>query len=549
MAPDLRKGFDPQTGIYHSLRPWTPLPPETVPLSTTAFCLSLLNSSSLPPDPALLDAFSSFSLSFPSYLSQSSSLAAALCSPPFNLTPGSVAFILAPTLPSIPILFFALNSIGVVIAPSNPISSSTELSHQIALAKPSIAFSISSLSSKIPYDIPLILLDSPSFSSLCSSNLPSPPLPTIKQSDTAAILYSSGTTGRVKGVALTNRNLIACIMDTYAARVRRLEEDEAAGQPPAPQNVALFTIPLFHVFGFFMIFRALALGETTVLMKRFDFAVMLKTIEKYRVTFVPAAPPLVLAMAKSPEALKFDLSSLQFMAIGGAPLGRELAEQFAVRFPNVELMQGYGLTESTASASGTLGLEEVKKYGSAGRLVANLEAKIVDPDTGKALGPRQRGELWLRGPIIMKGYVGDEAATATTLDSEGWLKTGDLCYFNEDGYLFIVARLKELIKYKAYQVPPAELELILQTQPGIADAAVIPYPDEEAGEIPMAFVVRQPGSNLTEKQVMDFVAKQVAPYKKIRRVSFVNTIPKSAAGKILRRELAKLALSNPPSKL
>lgn len=178
-----------------------------------------------------------------------------------------------------------------------------------------------------------------------------------------------------------------------------------------------------------------------------------------------------------------------------------------------------------------------------------MEAKIVDPDTGEALRPGQKGELWLRGPSIMQGYVGDDEATASTLDSEGWLKTGDLCYFDHDGFLFVVDRLKELIKYKAYQVPPAELEQLLQSHQEIADAAVIPYPDEEAGQIPMAYVVRKAGSTLTEAQVMDFIAKQVAPYKKIRRVVFTNSIPKSAAGKILRRELINHALSSSKSRL
>lgn len=188
-------------------------------------------------------------------------------------------------------------------------------------------------------------------------------------------------------------------------------------------------------------------------------------------------------------------------------------------------------------------------YGSVGKLASHLQAKIVDPSTGEAVGPGQRGELWIRGPVVMKGYVGDDKATAETVDSEGWLKTGDLCYFNEDGFLYIVDRLKELIKYKGYQVPPAELEHILQSHPGIADAAVIPYPDEDVGQLPMAFIVRQPGSNLTEQQVMDYVAKQVAPYKKVRRVTFVTSIPKSPAGKILRRELVQQAVSMGASKL
>ncbi|XP_065636541.1 4-coumarate--CoA ligase-like 9 [Quercus suber] len=213
------------------------------------------------------------------------------------------------------------------------------------------------------------------------------------------------------------------------------------------------------------------------------------------------------------------------------------------------LQMGYGLTETGGAATRALGPEESLQYGSAGRLAENMEAKIVDPETGEALPPGQRGELWLRGPTVMKGYVGDDKATAETFASEGWLKTGDLCYFDSEGFLFIVDRLKELIKYKGYQVPPVELEHLLHSHPEIADAAVIPYPDEEAGQIPMAFVVRKPGSNVTEAQVIDFIAKQVAPYKKVRRVSFINSIPKNPSGKILRRELVALVLPAGASRL
>lgn len=316
-----------------------------------------------------------------------------------------------------------------------------------------------------------------------------------------------------------------------------------------PHPVSLFPLPLFHVFGFFMMVRALAMGETLVLMQRFDFEGMLKAVEKYRITYMPVSPPLITAFTKSELVKKYDISSIRLLGSGGAPLGKEVAESFKAKFPNVEIVQGYGLTESGGGAARMIGFDEAKRHGSVGRLAENMEAKIVDPVTGEALSPGQKGELWLRGPTIMKGYVGDDKATVETLDSEGWLKTGDLCYFDSDGYLFIVDRLKELIKYKAYQVPPAELEHILHTNPEIADAAVVPYPDEDAGQIPMAFVVRKPGSNITAAQVMDYVAKQVTPYKKIRRVSFINSIPKSPAGKILRRELVDIALTGGSSKL
>lgn len=384
-----------------------------------------------------------------------------------------------------------------------------------------------------------VLLDSVQFSSLLNSDLP-PPQVEVFQSDPSTILFSSGTTGKVKGVVLTHGNFIALI-----AGYKMNETEEAK----AKRHVGLFPIPLFHVFGVFMCIRSVAMEHTMVLMEKFDFEKMLQAVQKYKVTGIPVSPPLVLALAKSPLVDKYDLSSLEVVGSGGAPLGKEVAEKFKERFPNIEIGQGYGLTESSGGAVTQSGPEESKVWGSAGCLGANMEAKIIDPATGEALGPGQKGELWLRGPVIMVGYVGDDAATASTLTSDGWLKTGDLCYFNNDGFLFIVDRLKELIKYKGYQVPPAELEQILQSNKEIADAAVIPYPDEEAGEIPMAFVVRQPGSLISEKQVMDFVANEVAPYKKIRKVAFVSSIPKSPAGKILRRELKEHALSKPKSKL
>ncbi|VAH94336.1 unnamed protein product [Triticum turgidum subsp. durum] len=200
-------------------------------------------------------------------------------------------------------------------------------------------------------------------------------------------------------------------------------------------------------------------------------------------------------------------------------------------------LEGYGSTEA-GGISLMIDRDECSRVGSAGRISHNVEVKIVDIVTGEPLPVGRKGELCVRGPSIMTGYVGDDGANTAAFDSEGWLKTGDLCYIDEDGFLFVVDRLKELIKYKAYQVAPAELELVLQSLPEIMDAAVMPYPHEEAGEIPMALVVRQPGSKVTEAQVMEHVAKQVAPYKKVRKVVFVDSIPKSPAGKILRRQLS-----------
>ncbi|KAI6682742.1 hypothetical protein NL676_028655 [Syzygium grande] len=550
-AVDPGSGYCPATRTFRSLRPHVPLPPPSLPLSISHYALSLLppsasSSSSSSATAFLVHASSGHRLSYPDFLRRVRSLALSLQSR-FSLAKGDVAFILAPPSLHVPVVYFALLSIGVVVSPANPLSSPSEIAHQVRLCRPAIAFSTSQIAPKLPR-VPrgTVLIDSPEFDSMLTRHgdgaaAETMPPSRVEQSDSAAILFSSGTTGRVKGVLLTHRNLIALLAGLYD-----LQPERDASEP---HPVALFTLPLFHVFGFFMLVRAFAFGETAVLMEKFDFVAMLRGIEKYRVTYMPVSPPLIVAFVKSEITGKYDLSSLQVLGCGGAPLGKEVAHRFREKFPHVEIVQGYGLTETCGGATRILGPDEANHHGSVGRIAENMEAKIVDPTTGDALPPGQRGELWLRGPTIMKGYVGDDKATAETIDSDGWLRTGDLCYIDSEGFLFIVDRLKELIKYKGYQVAPAELEHLLHSNPDIVDAAVIPYPDEEAGQMPMAYVVRKPGSNITESQVMDFIAKQVAPYKKIRRVAFISSIPKSPAGKILRRELVNLAASVRSAKL
>lgn len=538
---DPRSGFCPETKIFHSLRGTVPLPDPNLPLSVTSYSLSLISPSAS--HAAFIDASTGASLSFPEFRTQVLTLASSLRA---LIPQGRVALVISPARIEVPVLYFALLQSGAVVSASNPASSPQEIAHQVSLTRPTVAFATSATARLLPRDLlaDVILLDSPRFRSLLRGGDPRPAAPDvlIRQWDTAAVLYSSGTTGMVKAVSLSHRNFIALIAVMAAKR----DEEEAAAVQLSGRDgpaVSLFTVPLFHVFGLSFVLRSPALGDTAVLMERFEFPAMLRAVERYRVTFMPVSPPLVVAMVKSDLPTRHDLSSLEVVGCGGAPLGRDVAQRFAERFPNVEIVQGYGLTESTATAAASSTPEENRVYGSAGLLSSNLEARIVDPSTGEALPPGKQGELWLRGPTIMQGYLGNKEATESTLHREGWLKTGDLCYFDDNGFLFIVDRLKELIKYKAYQVAPAELEHILHSHPDIADAAVIPYPDEDAGEIPMAYIVRQPGSTLSEEQVKDFVSKQVAPYKKIRRVSFINEIPKSAAGKIMRRELVKHAVS------
>jgi acyl-CoA synthetase (AMP-forming)/AMP-acid ligase II len=280
--------------------------------------------------------------------------------------------------------------------------------------------------------------------------------------------------------------------------------------------------------------HGLRCGATVVTLPRFDFEQALRVMQDYRVTVAPLVPPIILGLSKSPAVEAFDLSALRMIFSGAAPLGEGLARECAARL-GCEVVQGYGMTETSPATH--IATPAHNKPGSVGLCVPNEEVRLVSVETGEDVGPNERGELLVRGPQVMKGYLNRPDATAETIDAEGWLHTGDVAYADEDGYFYIVDRAKELIKYKAFQVAPAELEAVLLAHPSIADAAVIPSPDEEAGEVPKAFVVVREGHGLTEGEVVGFVASRVAPYKKVRRVEFVEQIPKSPSGKILRRLL------------
>ncbi|KAJ7970691.1 4-coumarate CoA ligase [Quillaja saponaria] len=535
---DPNSGFNSITRIFHSLRhPPIHLPPYDTPLSAADYAFSLQRNSLWSNSVALINSATAQRVLYSEFIYQTKTLATNLRSA-IGLYKGDTAFLLSPNLSQVPILYFALLSIGVVISPANPISTEFEISRLIKLCKPVIAFATSLTVHKLPkLRYQNILLDSPEFDSLTTTANSCVERGEVNQGDLAAIMYSSGTTGKIKGVMLTHRNLIAITASYHSQRAER--------EQPA---VVLSPVPYFHVIGFFYSVKSVGLNETVVVMERFGFTKMLRAVEEFRVTNLGVVPPLVVALVKN-DSDGYDLRTLEGVACGGAPLGKDVIAAFTHRFPKVLVTQGYGLTETSGPVSRTIGDEEVCQRGSVGKLEGGLEAKIVDPDTDDVLPPGKQGELWIRGPPIMKGYVGDPEATSATLSKDGWLRTGDLCYIDNRGFLYIVDRLKELIKYKGYQVPPAELEQLLQSHPEILDAAVIPYPSEEAGQVPVAFVVRQPQSCIGEAEVMDFVSKQVAPYKKIRRVAFVSSIPKNAAGKILRRELREVVLPSSSSRL
>ncbi|OIJ97880.1 4-coumarate--CoA ligase family protein [Streptomyces sp. MUSC 14] len=351
--------------------------------------------------------------------------------------------------------------------------------------------------------------------------------------DIAALPYSSGTTGVPKGVMLTHRQI--------ATNLAQLEP----AVPAAPGDRVLAVLPFFHIYGLTALMNApLRQGATVVVLPRFELETFLAAIQNHRITGLYVAPPIVLALAKHPAVADYDLSSLKHVICAAAPLDAHLARACAERLGLPPIGQAYGMTElSPGTHVVPLARLHDAPAGTVGRLVAGTEMRIVSlDDPGKDLAAGEPGEILIRGPQVMKGYLGRPDATTAMIDADGWLHTGDVGHVDADGWLYVVDRVKELIKYKGFQVAPAELEALLLTHPGIADAAVIGSCNEDGNEVPHAFVVRRAGAaeDLTENEIMLYVAERVAPYKRVRRITFIDTVPRAASGKILRRELRAL---------
>ncbi|MEU3656261.1 4-coumarate--CoA ligase family protein [Streptomyces sp. NPDC032161] len=350
--------------------------------------------------------------------------------------------------------------------------------------------------------------------------------------DVAALPYSSGTTGTPKGVMLTHRS-----MATNLEQLRPFV-------PMGPGDRILAVLPFFHIYGLTALMNGpLRLGATVVVLPRFDLEQFLAAIEKHRITGLYVAPPIVLALAKHPAVDRYDLSSLEYVVSAAAPLDAELAAACSRRLGLPPVRQAYGMTELSPATHVVPLAAENPPPGTVGRLVPGTEMRIAPLDRYGEDGdapPGAVGEILIRGPQVMKGYLGRPEATAEMIDADGWVHTGDIGRVDADGWLFVVDRVKELIKYKGYQVAPAELEALLLGHEAIADAAVIGAPDADGNEVPRAYLVRRPGEageRLTADAVMTYVAERVAPYKKVRQVEFVAAVPRATSGKILRREL------------
>lgn len=508
--------------------------------SLTPFVLS--RAAEFADKPALTDGVSGRSLTYGALADGVQRVTSALHRRGFKK--GDVMAIMSPNLPEYPIAFLGVASLGGVNTTINSLYTPGEIATQLKdsgarylLTVPAFMDRVVQAVKGLPIEEIFVFGEAEGatpFAALLSEAAENVPVDIDPGKDLVALPYSSGTTGLAKGVMLTHRNLVANVLQFEQAQHIR-KDDQVLG-----------LMPFYHIYGMTVVMNAtLRSGATVVTMPRFELETFLRVLQDHHINRAYVAPPIVVALAKHPMVDKFDLSALDMVFSGAAPLDEQLADACCRRL-DCRILQGYGMTEASPVTHITHDDVEWEKVGSIGPVAAGTECKVVDIVTGAELGPGQDGEILIRGPQVMPGYLNNPAATEQILDKNGWLHTGDIGHADADGDFYVVDRLKELIKFKGHQVPPAELEAILLTHPAVADAAVIPHPDQEAGEIPKAFVVLK--TPATAEELIQYVAERVAPHKKIRLVETIAEIPKSASGKILRRKLVERERAAPAAR-
>ncbi|MGP3922671.1 4-coumarate--CoA ligase family protein [Streptomyces sp. 8N616] len=496
--------------------------------------------------PALIDGLDGTTLSHARLDGFTRRIAAALAET--GVRKGDVLALHSPNTILYPAVFYGATRAGAVVTTVHPLATAEEFAKQLRDCAARWVVTVSALldtarkaAEQAGGVREIFVCDSAeghrSVEEMLASTAPEPEVAIDPGEDLAALPYSSGTTGTPKGVMLTHRSIATNLAQFYSLI------------PSGPGDRTLAVLPFFHIYGIAALMNApLRNGSTVVVLPRFDLGQFLAAIEKHRVNALYVAPPIVLALAKHPAVDGHDLSSLEYIVSAAAPLDAELAEACSRRLGLPPVMQAYGMTELSPGTHAVPRGAQNPPAGTVGKLAPNTEMRITGlDDPARDLGPGEKGEILIRGPQVMKGYLGRPDATDAMIDADGWLHTGDVGRVDADGWLFVVDRVKELIKYKGYQVAPADLEAVLLTHERIADAAVIGVVDGDGNEVPKAYVVPQQGAALTDAEVMAYVAERVAPYKKVRRVEFLDAVPRAASGKILRRELRDRERSSAPS--
>lgn len=516
----------------------SPHPDVSIPDLTLSAMLFGTESGVAEHHPALVDSESGSMLTYAELRDSVEKVAGALFAHGFGVD--DVIALFAPNSPGWVVAFQSILRANCTVTSANTLYSAEEFAHQLRDSGAVAIFTDSTSIERVrdaaasvgiePRNI-FLVDEAPgrtSLQDLITMNA-HPPVPVTTPASVAVLAYSSGTTGLPKAVMLSHRNLVSNIVQT------------ATTTPTDNRSVILGVLPFFHIYGMTVILnQTLYKRATLVTMPRFNLEKFITAIDEHQVTWIYIAPPMAVALSKMGRRVSQEVASVEGMVSGAAPLDAALGRSVADLFGCI-LLQGYGMTELSPTSHMMTASRPDDDLGSIGYCLPNVECRIIDPHTGSDVETGAPGELLVRGPNVMVGYRNNPAATKHTLDSDGYLHTGDLATADENGLFHIVGRIKELIKYKGYQVAPAELEAVLLEHPAVADVAVVGSLDANGEEIPRAYVVVQAGESISEQEIMEFVAFRVAPYKKVRSVMFVADIPKSPSGKILRRRLSDIA--------
>ncbi|XP_039757195.1 4-coumarate--CoA ligase 1 [Pararge aegeria] len=463
---------------------------------------------------------------------------------------GDTVMIMLPNVPDFPLVAMGILEAGGVISTINPVYKPHEVQRQLLMSDAKVIVTLPSLIEVVKQALKLAKVDIPII--VVKTNGEPIPEGTIAfnelsedvyvdlsclkevrrdSKDICFLPYSSGTTGLPKGVELTHRNIVVNCEQFNEPKIRCHEDTT-----DTHQDVVLAVLPFFHIYAATAImFHKMSQGIKLVTLAKFQPEVFLHTLENHKVNWLFVAPPLVLLMTNHPLASSNTYRYIDNVINGAAGMAASDVERFLSKVQRqIRYNQGYGLTETSPVIA--LGHKDIEDYGVVGNAVPNTEMMVVDAEL-RSLGPNQLGELLVRGPQVMKGYRNNPEANADVFTGDGWFRTGDLAMVDENGVLKVCDRLKELIKVKGFQVPPAELEALLRDHPAVSDAAVVGVPHATKGESPKAFVALKPGKNASAKDLCGFVADKVASYKRIDDVLFIDSIPRSAAGKILRKDL------------